>query len=97
MSEDARVLCEWIDKTIALPVYQKPARDSYAEGVVDTLKTVRKLLSRDSARLWPCLTCGALIRVNADAGLGEPRYVHVTPAGHLALRGPDHEPTDGES
>lgn len=38
---------------------------------------------------WPCLTCGQPIRVNPHAGLGEPRYVHVTPAGHLALRGPD--------
>ncbi|WP_336633608.1 MULTISPECIES: hypothetical protein [unclassified Microbacterium] len=46
MSEDARVLCEWIDRTLALPVYQTPGRDTYAEGVVDTLKTVRKLLTK---------------------------------------------------
>ena len=38
---------------------------------------------------WRCLTCGRPIRVNPYAGLGEPRYVHVVPAGHLALRGPD--------
>lgn len=48
MSEDARVLCEWIDRTLGLPVYQNVARDSYAEGVVDTLRTVRKLVSRST-------------------------------------------------
>ncbi len=50
MSEDARVLCEWIEKTLALPVYQNVGRDTYAEGVVETLKTVRKLLTKPEGR-----------------------------------------------
>jgi len=53
VSEDARVLCEWIDRTLALPVYHAVAKDSYAEGVVDTLRTVRKLLSKPASDPLP--------------------------------------------
>lgn len=44
-TDETRVLCEWIDRTLSLPMYQAVARDSYAEGVVETLRTVRKLVS----------------------------------------------------
>ncbi|MBT2485792.1 MULTISPECIES: hypothetical protein [unclassified Microbacterium] len=42
--EVAQVL-GWIDKTLALPMYQTPALTDYDDAVVTTLKTVRKMLN----------------------------------------------------
>lgn len=52
-------------------------------------------MNEGGEKTWPCLTCGEPIRVNPFAGLGEPRYMHVTPGGHLALRAPN--PTKEEA
>lgn len=48
--------------------------------------------------VWPCLVCGHDIRVDANARLGQPRYIHVYPADDLhgmAVRGPDGGRGDG--
>lgn len=36
----------WIERTLALPVYEKPLPDSFGQGVVEALRTLGKLLDR---------------------------------------------------
>lgn len=40
----------WIDRTLELPVYATVKADSYGEGVVEALKTVRKLITKSHPR-----------------------------------------------
>lgn len=74
----------------------------YEVGGSNVTSTVIKLLHdtatalrvgpRNDEKTWPCMTCTALIRVNSAATLGEPRYEHLTPSDHIAVRGPDSDP-----
>lgn len=48
-------------------------------------------------KTWPCMDCGEPIRVNPDAELGTPRYIHLDPViltSHFAVRGPSKPRTE---
>lgn len=50
--DDEREALAWIERTLALPIYQNPVKDSYGEGVVEALRTVQKIIQH-SARKHP--------------------------------------------
>lgn len=47
-SAEVRQVLTWIDHTLGLPMYQDEMHSDYDDGVVTTLKTVRKMLNGTS-------------------------------------------------